>query len=119
MVHALAEKPAAGTFDIPVAPRQRREKLPTFDTISAFRDASPLKTGPLHCVSLIPCRCFIELAMEVCHRMSSHPAPPAQLDSCTWMFNLMVTSRKLYDIANTRGYAAFRAPPDSDGLSLG
>ena len=38
--------------------------------------------------------------------MSSHPAQPDQLDNCTWTFNLIVISRKLYDIANTRGYAA-------------
>jgi len=51
--------------------------------------------------------------------MSSHPAQPVQLDSCTWMLNLMVTSRKLYDIVNTRGYAASRSPSDGDKLSLG
>jgi hypothetical protein len=51
--------------------------------------------------------------------MSSQPAPPIQLDSCTWMFNLMVTSRKLYDIANTRGDAVPCASQDGDELSLG
>jgi hypothetical protein len=37
--------------------------------------------------------------------MSSQPAQPDELDSCTWIFNRMVISRKLYDIANTRGDA--------------
>lgn len=46
--------------------------------------------------------------------MSSHPAPPVQLDNCTWMFNFMDTSRILYDIANTRGWVASCTLSDGD-----
>lgn len=53
-----------------------------------------------------------KLVLRGCHRTSSHPAQPEQLDGLTWSVNFIVASRTVYDIANTRGL-------DGDHLSLG
>lgn len=34
-----------------------------------------------------------KFVLRVCHRMSSHPATPVQLDHCAWNLSLMVASR--------------------------
>lgn len=41
--------------------------------------------------------------LGVCHRMSSHPARPEQLDKLTGIDSFITTSIIVYDIANTRG----------------
>ncbi len=43
--------------------------------------------------AVLTLQCLGRIVLRVCHRMSSHPATPVQLDHCIWNLSLMVASR--------------------------
>ncbi len=65
-----------------------------------------------HHWAVITFQCLSEMVLRGCHRKSSHPAAPEQLDELAMIVNVIVASIIVYDIANTRGL-------DGDRMSLG